>query len=112
MPSTAWKPWRRVCCRWSGKPSVDRVEHDDRDLAIAGLLLVIVVGRPEHGRVLPELRPLLAARGARPRLELLGGDLNLDLGMGEDVLVPAGMIGRTALRGDDEVAVARLAVEQ
>src|ERR1043166_4116712 len=91
---------------------VDRVEHDDRDLAL-GLLLVVGIGRPEFERLLPELRALGTGRGAGPRLHLLGADLHFDLGVGEEVAVPAGMLGRAALRGDDNVAaIAGVAVEQ
>src|SRR5437868_2100474 len=90
----------------------DRVEHDDRDLAL-GLGLVIGVRRPEFERLLPEFRALRAGGGAGPRLHLRGADLHLDLGVGEEVAVPARMLRRAALRGDDDVAaIAGVAVEQ
>src|SRR4029453_6099582 len=112
MPSTVWRPWRKECYPPSGRRSADRIEHYDRDLAVGNLLLVVVVGRPEGGGLLPERRAFRAAGGAGEHLLLLGADLDLDLGVGEDVLVPARMLGRAALGGDDEVAVAGLAVEQ
>src|SRR5437879_1289105 len=91
--------------------SANRIEHDDGNLAL-GLLLVIGVGRPEFERLLPQTRPLLAGGGAGPRLHLGGPDLHLDLRVGEQVAVPAGMLRRAAFRGDDNIAVAGLAVEQ
>src|SRR3984893_3059394 len=97
-----------------GRPadaSVHRVEQHGLRYALA-LLLVVGVGRPELHRLVPQLRALGAAGGARPRLQLLGADLDLDLGDAEDVLVPAWMLRRGALGGDDDVAVAGLLVEQ
>ena len=87
--------------------SADGVEHDDRDLAL-GLLLVIGVGRPELERLFPQPRALLAGGGPGPRLHLRGADLHLDLRVGEDVAVPAGVLRRAAFRGDDDIAVAGL----
>src|SRR5690242_2643030 len=112
MPSTAWKLWRKACSLWSGQRSADRIEHYDRDLPVGHLLLVVGVGRPERDGLLPEIGAFGAAGGASAHLLLLGADLDLDIGVGEEVLVPAGMLGSAALGGDDEVAVAGLAVEQ
>src|SRR5256885_181816 len=81
----------------------DRVEHDDRDLAL-GLGLVIGVRRPEFERLLPQFCALRAGGGAGPRPHLRGADLHLDLGVGEEVAVPARMLRRAALRGDNDVA--------
>src|ERR1044071_5348031 len=112
MPSTVWTRWRRAFCPSRAKRSADRVEHHDRDLAIGNLLLIVGVGRPERDGLLPELGAFGATGGAGAYLLLLGPDLHFDLGVGEEVLVPAGMLGRAALGGDDEIAVAGLAVEQ
>src|SRR5580700_8073256 len=102
----------RTHWRWCDRPmSVNGIQHDDRDLAL-GLLLVIGVGRPELERLLPQPRPLRAGRGPGPRLHLGGPDLHIDLRVGDEVAVPAGMLRRAALRGDDDIAVAGLAVEQ
>src|SRR5690349_8386064 len=91
---------------------VGRVEHDARDLAL-GLVLVVGIWRPEFERLLPEFGALRAGGGAGPRLHLFGADLHFDLGVGEEVAVPAGMLRRAALRGDDDIAaVAGVTVEQ
>jgi len=84
--------------------SADGVEHDDGDLAL-GLALVIGVGRPELQRLFPEPRALLAGGGPGVRLHLRGPDLHVDLRVGEDVAVPAGVLRCAAFRGDDEIAV-------
>src|SRR5947209_3196503 len=56
---------------------------------------------------------LRAGGGAGPRLHLRGADLHLDLGVGEEVAVPARMLRRAAFRGDNDVAaLTRVAVEQ
>ena len=89
---------------------MDRVQHDHRDLAL-GLALIVGIGGPELKRLVPEARPFRAGGGPRPRLELPGPDLNLDHRVGQHVLVPARMLGRAALGGDHEVAVAGLAIE-
>src|SRR5215216_1240159 len=91
--------------------SADWIEHDDGDLAL-GLLLIVGVRRPEFQRLLPEAGALLARGGAGPRLHLLGADLHVDLRIGEEIAVPAGMLRRAAFRGDYDIAVAGRAVEQ
>src|SRR5215210_4954669 len=91
--------------------SVYRVEDDDRDLAL-GLLLVVGIGRPEFQRLLPEPGAFLAGCGAGAGLELLGADLHFDLGIGEEVAIPARVLRRAAFRGDDDIAVAGLPVEK
>src|SRR5207302_8700600 len=89
----------------------DGVEHDHRDLAL-GLALVIGIGRPELQCFFPQPRTLLARSGPGARLHLRGADLHVDLRVGEDVAVPAGMLRCAAFRGDDQVAVTGFPVKQ
>src|SRR6516162_10734760 len=89
----------------------DGVQHDYRDLTL-GLALIIGVGRPELQCLFPQPRALLALGGPGPRLRLHGPDLYLDVRVGEDVAVPAGVLRRAAFRGDHEIAITVLPVEQ
>src|SRR6266496_3192513 len=89
----------------------DGIQHDDRNLAL-GLLLIVGVGRPELQRRLPQPGALLAGGGPGPRLHLRRPDLHFDIRIGEDVAVPARVLWRAALRGDHEIAVAGLPVEE
>src|SRR4051812_5359833 len=81
------------------------LEHDDRDLA-RRLLPVVVVRRPLLRSELPEPLALLALRRARPRCEHVVLHLNLDVGILREVAVPARVLGRAALRRNDDVTVA------
>src|SRR5271166_1744292 len=89
----------------------DGIQHDHRDLAL-GLLLVIGIGWPELERLLPQPRALRAGGRPGPRLQLGGPDLHVDLRVREQIAVPAGVFWRAAFRGDDDITVAVLAVEQ
>jgi hypothetical protein len=91
--------------------SADGVEHDHGDLPL-GLALVIGVGRPELQRLFPQPRALLAGSGPGPRLYLCGPDLHVDVRIGEDVAIPAGVLRCAAFRGDHDIAVADLPIEQ
>src|SRR5438067_7433294 len=103
--------------RVGGAESIDwhltagALEHDDRDLAL-GLVHVVVVRRPDLGHRRPETVALVAAGCARPCGELLVLDLQLHLGMLDEVPVPPGVLRRAALRGDDDVAVAVAAEDE
>src|SRR3954463_4579589 len=79
-----------------GQDSSDPLQHDDRDLAL-GPLRVVVVGLPDRVREPPQPLALLARREARSGPERLVLDLQLDLRRLLDVLVPAGVLGRAAL---------------
>src|ERR1700730_17147471 len=91
--------------------SADGVQHDHRDLAL-GLLLVIGVGRPELQRLFPQPRALLARGGPGPRFDLCGPGLHVDLRVGEDVAVPAGVLRGAAFRGDHDIAIPGFPAEQ
>ena len=91
--------------------SADGVEHDEGDLAL-GLALVIGVGRPELQCLFPQPGAFLARGGPGPRLHLRGPDLHVDVGVGENVAVPAGVLRCAAYRGDHDIAIADLPVEQ
>src|SRR5439155_22780984 len=103
----AWARLSWDCHAAAWQSLADGIQHDHRDLAL-GLLLVIGVGRPELERLFPQLCPLLARRGPGPRLHLRRPDLHVDLRVGEEVAVPAGMLRRAAFRGDHDVAVTGL----
>src|SRR4051794_6435788 len=66
------------------------LEHHHGDFAV-GLLRVLVVVRPDRGELLPQLGALLTGGGAGTRLELVGLDLHADLGVLDEVEVPAGV---------------------
>src|SRR5438270_6828189 len=85
--------------------SAPAVEDDDRDLAGGPAL---VVGKARHHLRLgcEEALVLLAGRDARRGDELLAQDLHRDLRIGDQVVVPARILGRAALGGDDHVVVA------
>src|SRR5262249_30871886 len=82
----------------------DTLQHHHRNLA-AGLGRVIVVGRPYLLHLLPQPLALLARDGAHSSREHLVLDLKLDFGFLLDVPVPAGMLLRAAVRGDQHVAI-------
>jgi hypothetical protein len=83
---------------------VDRIQHDHRDLPF-GLELIIGVGWPKYERFFPKPGAFVAGCSPRPRLQLLGPDLYLDLGISENVAVPSRVFGRASLRGDYEETV-------
>src|SRR5581483_8257147 len=82
-----------------------RLEHDDRDLAV-GPRPVLVVVAPHLVRPPPEPLALLALGDVRASRQNAVEDLDLDVRVLREVLVPAGMLGRPAVGGDDHVAVA------
>src|ERR1700733_1224353 len=91
--------------------SMDGVQHDHWYLA-SGLELVICVRRPMLERLFPKSNTFITRRRPGPDLQLLGPDLHLDIRVGEDIAVPPRVLGRAALRGDDEVTVAVRSVKQ
>jgi hypothetical protein len=90
---------------------MDGVQHDYRYLAF-GLELIIRVRRPMLQRLVPKSNTFITRRRPRPRLQLLCPDLHLNVRVGEDIAVPSRVLGRAALRGDDEVTVAVRSVKQ
>ena len=80
-------------------------------LAVGPALVALVVG-PVRRHLRPHGGALVAVRGPRVRLEAVAHHLHLDLGIGLQVVVPAGVAGRAAVRGDDHVVVARAAIDQ
>src|SRR5262245_6985029 len=64
--------------------------------------LVEVEFAPGVHRCEPQGFALFALGGARAGLELFGLDLNLHLGIGAEVVIPAGMRRPAALRRDDD----------
>src|SRR3954469_13679384 len=82
--------------------SVHPLEQEHRDLAV-GPLLVLRVRRPGLDRVVPPLAPLLAGQQPHGVGVPLGSVLELDLGAGEEVVVPLRVVVRPALRGDRDV---------
>src|SRR5580698_2650192 len=114
--------WVAINERWYKTPGIglssrtlaalaDGVQHHHGDLSLR-LLLVIRIRRPEFQGLLPEPGALLASDGPGFGLELFRSDLNVDLGIGNQVLVPARVVRCAAFRCDDDVAVTGLAVEQ
>ena len=85
---------------------MEGVEHHDRYLTL-GLELIVGVGRPELERLFPKLDAFVARRCPRPRLQLPGTDLDLDIGLAEYIAIPAGVFGRAALLVDDDPTVVR-----
>src|SRR3984957_10759526 len=90
---------------------MDGIQHDNRYLA-SGLELIIGVRRPMLERLVPKSNTFVARRRPRPRLQLLGPNLHLDIRVGEDIAVPPRVFGRAALRGDNEITVAVRSVKQ
>jgi hypothetical protein len=79
--------------------------------AAGGLLLILVVGGPDRGHLLPEPVALLALGVPRPDVSPLAADLDVGLGTLE-VQVPGRMPGIAALGADHDEVVALAAVEQ
>src|ERR1700749_1580723 len=90
---------------------MDRIQHDHWYLTL-GLELVVRVRRPELERLFPKPVAFFARRCPGPRVQLLGPDLHFDVGVRENVLVPARVVRRAPLRGDDEVTAALRSIEQ
>src|SRR5438552_4019576 len=90
-------------CEW--------LQHYNRNLAL-GLLLVLVVVRPDRGHQPPECGLLFGGGSPRPRPELVAAYLHLDLRVHDEVQIPLGVLVRAALRRDYDVAAAVAAVNQ
>src|SRR5260370_35431062 len=86
-------------------------KNDDRNLA-TGVLLMLVELRHHFALRVEQPVALLTFDLSSFGLELLAADLDRHLGMRDEVVVPARIFRRTALRRDDDVAVAVLAVDQ
>lgn len=71
-----------------------------------------VVGRPDLRHDLPQARLLVCDRRSGCGRKAVGEHLHLDIGMHGEVSVPAGVVGRAALRGDHDGVVAHRAVDQ
>src|ERR1700730_6399446 len=81
------------------------LQDDDRDLA-GGPLAVLVEAWVDAGVLLIQALVFVAIDNLRARPELLAPDLDRDLGMRDEVVIP-GRVGRRAtLGGDDDVVVA------
>ena len=76
------------------------------------LQLVIVVGGPAGGHLLPQLRFLLGCGRARMGGEAVVEHLHVDLGLLGEVQVPGRVLRSAAPGGHDEVVVAVAAVDQ
>src|SRR5207253_1593839 len=85
---------------------------DHHRILVLGPRLVLVVVRPLLRRELPEPLALLARRRAGAGREDVVLDLELDLRVLREIPVPAGMLGRAALRRDDDVLAVVLFVDQ
>src|SRR2546428_2168079 len=100
------------CPPGRGRALGDALQNDDRDDTLRPRGVVaegreIVTVSPVEAVALGSFRD----RG-RPDPELLGPDLDLSLPMLHEVVVPAGMRRRAALRGGDHVAVAITVVDE
>src|SRR3954463_2097735 len=89
----------------------DALEDHERDLAV-GLLLVLVVVRPDLGQGRPQTLALLALGVAMARAEAVALDLDADPVLRLHVEVPGGMLGGAALGRDDDGVAVDLAVDQ
>lgn len=69
---------------------------------------VLVVWRINFRHELPKSRALLALRYARLRIQSIALDLKLHLRVRRQIEIPGGVLGRAAVRCDDDVALARL----
>ena len=87
------------------RPLPDRIQQNDGDLAL-GFLRIVGIWRPELQCLFPLAFAFGARRGPGLCLDLFRPDLDLDLRIGEQVLIPTGVLRRPALRCDDYVAVA------
>src|SRR4051812_21748379 len=87
------------------------VEGDHRDRA-RGLLLILT--KPRHQLYLAgvEAVTLGAGHNLGVRLEGVGADLDCDGGIGDHVVIPVGVGGRSSLGGDDVDGAAVLKVDQ
>src|SRR5437763_4442011 len=87
------KVQRRGCAR----PRLAPFEHDHGDLTRRSLL---VLGEARHQLLLlrPDALPLGTGRDARAYGDRLGPELDLDIGIGLDVVKPGGVRRRAALR--------------
>src|SRR5580704_10692861 len=76
----------------------------------SGLVLVVVGPFLRHDR--PHALLLFGRRSPRPDLNHFVPDLDLYIGMGEQVFVPSRMVGRAPLRRDNQIGVAFAPVYQ
>src|SRR5215470_4888927 len=90
---------------------MNRIQHDHRYLTL-GLELIVGVGRPKFERFFPKSQAFLARRCPGPRIHLLGPDLYFDVGVRQNIAIPAWVLGRASLRGDDEVTATVRSVKQ
>src|SRR5262245_20024210 len=93
LPTQLCDHRRRHCCL---PFLMNRIQHDHRYLAL-GLELIVGVGRPKFERLFPKSEAFLARRYPGPRVHLLGPDLYLDVGVRENILIPAWVLGRASL---------------
>src|SRR4029077_17105675 len=91
--------------------SLPALENHNRDLPVSSAL-VVVISRPDLGHALPQPRPLVALGGPGPDRDLLGFDLDRDVRICPEVLVPVRVIGGAALGRNHDPAVAVVPVDQ
>lgn len=89
----------------AGRPALGALQHHDRQRP-GGARLVGGVARRHADRVLEQPVAPRTLGGDRDRLELLGAGLHPHHGMGQQIVVPGGMPGRTEVRSDDHQQVA------
>jgi hypothetical protein len=85
---------------------VGGTEHDHRDAALAGAVLVDVIAGVEVDGLVPQPLSVGAFGLAGDVLAAAPGSEDLDPGMGPDVVVPGGVAERSRLRGDQDEVVA------
>src|SRR2546426_3813681 len=88
-----------------GLAGIEALQEHDGDLS-GRLLAVFVEGGVDAGVVLVEALIVPVAGNARPCLELLAAELDRDLRVGDEVVVPGGIGGRASLGRDDHVVLA------
>jgi hypothetical protein len=86
-------------------------EHYDRYLP-GGLFLILGKSRYLFGLVIVQPLALLAGRNHGPDLKALAAHFNCRLGVGDEVVVPRGILGASAERGDYDETIAISGVRQ
>src|SRR5262249_59973306 len=91
--------------------SIHAREHDDRDLP-GGLFLILGKSRYLFGLVIVQPLALLAGRNRGPDLKALATHFNCRLRVGDEVVVPRGILVAPAERGDYDDTIAISGVRQ
>src|SRR3546814_2413015 len=87
--------------RWRSCVARGRLADHHRDLALGLALVALVALVPSHD-LRPQLFPLGRRRGASPQLPRVLVDRDLDIGVGDEVLVPARVLAVAAPRRTEE----------